>query len=54
MMKMINYAEKVDCRAFVSEKFFCHFSEKTFSAESVFLSTSALAFDFNRLNPNPL
>jgi len=31
---MINHAEKSDCRAFVSEKHFCHFSEKTFSAES--------------------
>ena len=32
---MINHAEKIDCRAFVSEKYFRHFSKKTFSAESV-------------------
>ncbi len=31
---MINHAEKVDCGAFVSEEFFRHFFEKTFSAES--------------------
>ena len=32
---MINHAEKIDCRAFVSEKNFRHFSEKAFSAESL-------------------
>ena len=31
---MINHPENVNCMAFVSEKFFRHFSEKTFSAES--------------------
>ena len=32
---MINHAEKIDCRAFVSEKYFRYFSKKTFSAESL-------------------
>ena len=31
---MINHGQKIDCRAFVSEKYFRHFSENTFSAES--------------------
>jgi len=31
---MINHAEKIDCGAFVSEKYFRDFPEKTFSAES--------------------
>lgn len=35
---MINHAEKIDCRAFVSEKCFRHFSKKTFSAESLMKS----------------
>ncbi len=33
---MINHAEKIDCGAFVSEKFWHHFWQKTFSAESIF------------------
>jgi len=32
---MINHGQKIDCRAFVSEQYFRHFSEKTFSAESI-------------------
>ena len=32
---MINHGQKIDCRAFVSEKYFRHFSEKTFSAELI-------------------
>ncbi len=32
---MIDQAQKIDCRAFVSEKYFRHFPEKTFSAESL-------------------
>ena len=31
---MINHAEKIDCGAFVGEKFLHHFWQKTFSAES--------------------
>ncbi len=31
---MINQAQKIDRRASVSEKYFRHFTEKTFSAES--------------------
>ena len=30
----LNSAQKIDCSVFVSEKYFRHFSEKTFSAES--------------------
>jgi len=47
---MINYAEKIDCRAFVSEKNFRHFSEKTFSAESIVMPDPNPAYD----NPSPL
>ena len=35
---MINHCQKIDCRAFVSEKYFRHFSKKTFSAESILLT----------------
>jgi hypothetical protein len=31
---MINHIEKVDCGAIVREKFWHHFLQKTFSAES--------------------
>jgi hypothetical protein len=34
MIKMVDHAENVDCGAFVSEKFWHHFWQKTFSAES--------------------
>jgi len=32
---MINHAEKVDCGAIVREKFWHHFWQNTFSAESI-------------------
>ena len=35
---MIDEAQKIDCGAFVSEKYFRHLSEKTFSAESTGLT----------------
>jgi len=38
---MIDQGQKIDCRAFVSEKYFRHFSEKSFSAES-YLAVSLL------------
>ena len=34
---MINQAQKIDYSAFVSEKYFRHFSDKTFSAESIIM-----------------
>ena len=35
---MINYDEKIDYRAFMSEKIWPHFYQKTFSAESFLVS----------------
>ena len=35
---MINHTEKVDCGAFVSENFWHHFWQKTFSAASSFIA----------------
>jgi len=35
---MVDHAENIDCGAFVSEKFWHHFWQKTFSAESLFES----------------
>ena len=35
---MINLAGSVDCGAFGSEKFWDHFWQKTFSAESIVMS----------------
>ena len=43
---MIDQAQKIDCRAFVSEKYFRHFLKKTFSAESILdIRLSFLPYD---------
>ena len=49
---MINQAQKIDYSAFVSEKYFRHFSDQTFSAESIIMPDPHLVGEMNRQDRN--